>query len=132
MCIGHNNHYNLVNHIFVSFCQNAIFVLQIFCATFFFLKTNSVTTIQEDLRKILTCNPVVVVVFFFCLFVCFCFCSFFVARVYFRKTGHACGITWEGYVWDALRYMVPFGQFKNVKNTHGGVLLSVKLPVYWK
>ena len=77
MCIGHSNHYNLVNHIFVSFCQNAIFVLQIFCATFFFLKTNSVTTIQEDLRKILTCNPVVVVVVFFvCLFLLlFFFCG---------------------------------------------------------
>ena len=27
----------------------------------------------------------------------------------------------------ALRNLVPFVQFKNVKNTHGGVLLLVKL-----
>ena len=88
MCIGHNNHYNLVNHIFVSFCQNAIFVLQIFCATFFFLKTNSVTTIQEDLRKILTCNPVVVVVVFFfvCLFV-FAFVLFLWPGYIFERQG---------------------------------------------
>ena len=28
---------------------------------------------------------------------------------------------------DALRDLVPFLQFKNLKNTHGGVLLLVKL-----
>ena len=28
---------------------------------------------------------------------------------------------------DALRDLVPFVQFKNVKNTHGGVLILVKL-----
>ena len=28
---------------------------------------------------------------------------------------------------DTLRDLVPFVQFKNVKNTHGGVLLLVKL-----
>ena len=28
---------------------------------------------------------------------------------------------------DALRDLVPFVQFKTVKNTHGGVLLLVKL-----
>ena len=26
---------------------------------------------------------------------------------------------------DALRDLVPFAQFKNVKNTHGGVLLTL-------
>ena len=30
---------------------------------------------------------------------------------------------------DALRDMVPFVQFKNVKNTHGGLLPLVKLQV---
>ena len=28
---------------------------------------------------------------------------------------------------DVLRDLVPFAQFKNMKNTHGGVLLLVKL-----
>ena len=28
---------------------------------------------------------------------------------------------------DALRHLVPFVQFKNMKSTHGGVLLLVKL-----
>ena len=28
---------------------------------------------------------------------------------------------------DALRNLVPFVEFKNVKNTHGGVLLLAKL-----
>ena len=28
---------------------------------------------------------------------------------------------------DAVRDLAPFAQFKNVKNAHGGVLLSVKL-----
>ena len=28
---------------------------------------------------------------------------------------------------DALRSLIPFVQLKNVKNTHGGVLLLVKL-----
>ena len=31
------------------------------------------------------------------------------------------------YKWDALRDLVPFVQFQNVKNTRGGVLLLVKL-----
>ena len=31
------------------------------------------------------------------------------------------------YKCGALRDLVPFIQFKNVKNTHGGVLLLVKL-----
>ena len=30
------------------------------------------------------------------------------------------------FICDALRDLVPFLQFKNVKNTHGGVLLLVK------
>ena len=30
-------------------------------------------------------------------------------------------------VFDALRDFVPFANFKNVKNTHGGVLLLIKL-----
>ena len=33
----------------------------------------------------------------------------------------------ESFSCDALRDSVPFLQFKNVKNTHGGVLLLVKL-----
>ena len=31
---------------------------------------------------------------------------------------------------DALRDLVPFVQFKNVKNTHGGVLLLVKWQAF--
>ena len=31
------------------------------------------------------------------------------------------------YIFDALRDLVSFVQFKNVKNTHGGVLLLLKL-----
>ena len=31
---------------------------------------------------------------------------------------------------DALRVLVPFVQLKNVKNTHGGVLLLVKLQIF--
>ena len=30
---------------------------------------------------------------------------------------------------DALRDLIPFVQFKKLKNTHGGVLLLVKLQV---
>ena len=30
---------------------------------------------------------------------------------------------------DALRDLIPFAQFKKLKNTHGGVLLLVKLQV---
>ena len=30
-------------------------------------------------------------------------------------------------IWDAMRDLVPFVQSKNMKNTHEGVLLSVKL-----
>ena len=36
-------------------------------------------------------------------------------------------ITYLLYIFYALRDLVPFVQFKNVKNTHGGVLLLVKL-----
>ena len=32
---------------------------------------------------------------------------------------------------DALRDLVPFVQFKNVKNTHGGVLLLVRNTPPW-
>ena len=32
-------------------------------------------------------------------------------------------------IWDALRDLVPFVQFKNVKNTHGGVLLLVQFLI---
>ena len=32
-------------------------------------------------------------------------------------------------LWDVLRDLVPFVQFKNVKNTHGGVLLLVKFLI---
>ena len=31
------------------------------------------------------------------------------------------------FICDALRYLVPFAQVKNVKNTDGGVLLKVKV-----
>ena len=36
---------------------------------------------------------------------------------------------WLTNMWDALRDFVLLAQFKNVKNTHGGVLLLVKLQV---
>ena len=36
--------------------------------------------------------------------------------------------TWDlGGICDVLRNLVPIVQFKKVKNTHGGVLLLVKL-----
>ena len=31
------------------------------------------------------------------------------------------------YIWDALRDLVPFVQFKNMNNTCGGVLILIKL-----
>ena len=37
--------------------------------------------------------------------------------------------TFEGNIRDALRDFVPFVQFKNLKNSHGGVLLSVNLTL---
>ena len=33
----------------------------------------------------------------------------------------------EEQIWEALHDSVPFAQFKNVKNTHGGVILLAKL-----
>ena len=37
--------------------------------------------------------------------------------------------TIEGNIRDALRDFVPFVQFKNLKNSHGGVLLFVNLTL---
>ena len=34
-------------------------------------------------------------------------------------------------VCGAFGDLVPFVQFKKVKNTHGGVLLLIKLHVFW-
>ena len=34
---------------------------------------------------------------------------------------------WKTLIYDALRDLVPFVQFKKRENTHGGVLLLVKL-----
>ena len=31
------------------------------------------------------------------------------------------------FICDALRDLVPFVQFKNLKNTHGGMFLAIKL-----
>ena len=36
----------------------------------------------------------------------------------------------EKSICDVLRDLVPFVQFKNVKNTHGEVLLLVKLQAF--
>ena len=33
-------------------------------------------------------------------------------------------------IWDALRDLVPFVQFKNLKKTHEGALLLVKLQAH--
>ena len=33
-------------------------------------------------------------------------------------------------LYHVLRYLLPFVQFKNVKNTHGGMSLVVKLHAY--
>ena len=41
----------------------------------------------------------------------------------------AFAIEWDIMICDALRDFVAFLQFKNVKNTHGGVLLLVKFQV---
>ena len=38
------------------------------------------------------------------------------------------GLNWI--IRDALRELVPFLQFKNVKNTHRGVLVLVSLQLY--
>ena len=56
--------------------------------------------------------------------------------IYWKKS---CSLTFLGYyavldlVWihisDVLRDLVPFVQFKNVKNSHGGVLLLLKLQI---
>ena len=46
----------------------------------------------------------------------------------FAKRQH--GSVMAKYICDALRNLVPFVQFKNIKNISGGVLLSGSLKTY--